>query len=80
MHGYICACMGWAATFRGILEHVALLLWCHHSEQGQHQHPRTATAHAVAVVISCPVTVRKQNKGYLRRGEQEKWAMMNRAC
>ena len=25
-------------------------------------HPRTATAHAVAIVISCPVTVSKQSK------------------
>jgi hypothetical protein len=39
-----------------------LLLWCHHSEQGQHKHPRTATAHAVAVVISCPVEETKQGK------------------
>lgn len=62
MHGCMCACMGWAATFGSIFEHVALLLWCHHSEQRQHQHPRTATAHAVAIVISCPVTVSKQSK------------------
>ena len=64
MNGCVHECMDKGmvsiVTFRGIFEHVALLLWCHHSEQGQHQHPRAAPAHAVAVVISCPVTVKKQ--------------------
>ena len=56
MHGIGCI-DGCDGTFWGIFEYVALLLWCHHSEQGQHQHSRTTPAHALAVVIDCPVGV-----------------------
>ena len=49
---YMDACMyGQIKTFGGVFEDVALLLWSHHSKQGQYMHPGTATAHAVAIIV-----------------------------